>query len=157
MVFDNLVGYTGYHIIDSFKNQNSGMFLDYFALVILFFVAFTLFYGVIAIHDIPYEIAARRNHPHQDAIHIAGWVSLFTLHILWPFLWIWATLWREDRGWGFAQIKDEQLVLHHKVLELEEQIKAMRAEIRALGTNTEAGDSQTTKPEKSDTAREREG
>jgi hypothetical protein len=76
--------------------------LDYFALGILFFVAITLFYGIIAIHDIPYEIAKHRNHPHQDAIHVTGWISLFTLHVLWPFLWIWATLYREDRGWGFA-------------------------------------------------------
>ena len=130
------------------------MFLDYFALIILFFVAFTLFYGVIAIHDIPYEIAARRNHPHQDAIHIAGWVSLFTLHILWPFLWIWATLWREDRGWGFAQIKDEQLVLHHKVLELEEEIKTMRAEIHTIAFQIETGDSQTTGSKELDTPSE---
>lgn len=76
--------------------------LEYVALGILVFVGITLFYGVIAIHDIPYEIAKHRNHPQQDAIHVAGWISLFTLHVLWPFLWIWATLYREDRGWGFA-------------------------------------------------------
>ncbi|MBC9250362.1 hypothetical protein A9179_08775 [Pseudomonas alcaligenes] len=76
--------------------------LDYVALGILIFVGVVLFYGVIAIHDIPYEIAVHRNHPQQDAIHVAGWVSLFTLHAIWPFLWIWATLYREDRGWGFA-------------------------------------------------------
>ncbi|MGD8420679.1 MAG: DUF3302 domain-containing protein [Gammaproteobacteria bacterium] len=74
--------------------------LDYVALGILIFAAITLFYGIIVIHDIPYDIAVHRNHPHQDAIHYAGWVSLFTLHALWPFLWIWATLYREDRGWG---------------------------------------------------------
>src|SRR5215471_13219091 len=59
------------------------------------------FYSIIAIHDVPYEIAHRRDHPHQDAIHAAGWVSLFTLHALWPFLWIWAMLYRPERGWGF--------------------------------------------------------
>jgi len=75
--------------------------LEYVALGILVFVALTLFYGIIVIHDIPYEIAKHRNHPQQDAIHVAGWISLFTLHVLWPFLWIWATLYREDRGWGF--------------------------------------------------------
>jgi hypothetical protein len=48
------------------------MFLDYFALFLVFFVAIVLFYGIIAIHDIPYEIARRRNHPQQDAIHVAG-------------------------------------------------------------------------------------
>lgn len=78
------------------------MFLDYFALVLLFFVAAVIFYGIIAIHDIPNEIARHRNHPQQDAIHVAGWISLFTLHAIWPFLWIWATLYREDRGWGFG-------------------------------------------------------
>ena len=41
-----------------------------------------LFYGIIAIHDIPAKIAESRHHPHQDAIHAAGWVSLFTLHVL---------------------------------------------------------------------------
>jgi uncharacterized protein DUF3302 len=78
-------------------------FLNYFALGLLIFVVITLFYGIIAIHDVPYEIAHKRNHPHQDAIHAAGWVSLFTLHALWPFLWIWAMLYRPDRGWGFQQ------------------------------------------------------
>jgi amino acid transporter len=78
-------------------------FLNYFALGLLIFVVITLFYGIIAIHDVPYELAHRRNHPHQDAIHAAGWVSLFTLHALWPFLWIWAMLYRPDRGWGFQQ------------------------------------------------------
>ena len=78
-------------------------FLNYFALGLLVFVLVTLFYGIIAIHDVPYEIAKRRDHPHQDAIHAAGWVSLFTLHAIWPFLWIWAMLYRPDRGWGMAQ------------------------------------------------------
>jgi hypothetical protein len=77
-------------------------FLNYFALGLLIFVVITLFYGIIAIHDVPYEIAKHRDHPHQDAIHAAGWVSLFTLHALWPFLWIWAMLYRPERGWGFA-------------------------------------------------------
>ncbi|MCH9006274.1 MAG: DUF3302 domain-containing protein [Proteobacteria bacterium] len=78
------------------------MFLEYVALFLLIFVALVMFYGIIAIHDIPYEISVKRNHPHQDVLHVAGWVSLFTLHVLWPFLWIWAMMYREDRGWGIA-------------------------------------------------------
>lgn len=74
-------------------------FLSYFALAILFFVVLTLAYGMIAIHDIPYHIAKKRNHPHQDAIHTAGWVSLFTLHVIWPFLWIWATSYHPEHGY----------------------------------------------------------
>ena len=33
--------------------------LDYVALGLLIFVAITIFYGIIAIHDIPYEISVR--------------------------------------------------------------------------------------------------
>ena len=96
--------------------------LDYFALGVLFFVVIVLFYGIIVIHDIPYELSKRRNHPHQDAIHAAGWVSLFTLHAIWPFLWIWAMLYREDRGWGFSTPKAE----------LEQQLAEMRWRLERL-------------------------
>src|SRR5215470_11430973 len=81
-------------------------FLNYFALGLLIFVVVVLFYGIIAIHDIPHIIAKSRDHPHQDAIHAAGWVSLFTLHVLWPFLWIWAMAYRPERGWGFSHQSD---------------------------------------------------
>jgi Protein of unknown function (DUF3302) len=77
-------------------------FLSYFALAIIIFVFLTLAYGIVAIHDIPYNIAKARNHPHRDAIHAAGWVSLFTLHAIWPFLWIWATIYRPERGYGLS-------------------------------------------------------
>lgn len=100
--------------------------LEYVALGILIFVALTLFYGVIVIHDIPYEISVHRNHPQQDAIHVAGWISLFTLHVLWPFLWIWATLYREDRGWGFStqdkSAGNELETLQNRVALLEKQL-----------------------------------
>jgi Protein of unknown function (DUF3302) len=75
-------------------------FLSYFALAILFFVVLTLAYGMIAIHDIPYHMAVKRNHPHQDAIHYGGWISLFTLHAIWPFLWIWATAYHPVHGYA---------------------------------------------------------
>jgi hypothetical protein len=76
--------------------------LSYFALGIIIFVVITLAYGMIAIHDIPYHIAKSRNHPHQDAIHAGGWVSLFTLHAIWPFLWIWAAAYHPEHGYGGA-------------------------------------------------------
>jgi hypothetical protein len=75
-------------------------FLSYFALGIIIFVILILAYGMIAIHDVPYHIAKKRNHPHQDAIHTAGWVSLFTLHAIWPFLWIWATSYHPEGGYA---------------------------------------------------------
>ncbi len=77
--------------------------LEYIALGLIVFVALFLFYAIIFIHDIPYKIAKKRNHPHQEAIHYGGWVSMFTLHAIWPLLWIWATLYHADRGYGFSE------------------------------------------------------
>lgn len=74
-------------------------FLTWFAFVLLIFVVLTLAYGMIAIHDIPYNIAKKRNHPHRDAIHAGGWISLFTLHAIWPFLWIWAYSYHPKYGY----------------------------------------------------------
>ena len=108
------------------------MFLDYLALFFLVFASLAIFYGVIAIHDIPYEIAKKRNHPHLEAIHYAGWVSLFTLHVIWPFLWIWATLYREDRGWGMQNhiTKPDEVpgmdALAKRVAELEQKLAAVQ-------------------------------
>ena len=82
--------------------------IDYFALGLLIVISITLVYAIIYIHDIPYNIAKKRDHPHQDAIHTAGWVSLFLLHALWPFLWIWATMYRPDRGWGMMNADERQ-------------------------------------------------
>ena len=103
--------------------------LNYIALGLLIFVALVLFYGIIALHDIPYEIAKHRNHPQQDAIHVAGWVSLFTLHLIWPFLWIWATLYREDRGWGFV---DKGETPGHAVERLEERNRELSNRLQAV-------------------------
>ncbi|MDR9828249.1 DUF3302 domain-containing protein [Vibrio sp. FNV 38] len=108
------------------------MFLDYFALGLLVFVALVIFYGIIVIHDIPYEIAKEREHPHQDAIHYAGWVSLFTLHTIWPFLWIWATLWRKERGWGFQKLEAEQHDMHHRMDVLIDKIENLQTEVDQL-------------------------
>ena len=79
------------------------------------------FYGIIILHDIPYLIAKSRNHPHADAINVAGWVSLFTLHVIWPFLWIWATLYRPERGWGMQNESDVIQQLQRRVTELEKK------------------------------------
>ncbi|HDM8201770.1 TPA: DUF3302 domain-containing protein [Vibrio harveyi] len=97
--------------------------LDYASLAILFVVLLILIFGLIALHDIPYEIAKKRNHPHADAIHVAGWVSLFFLHVIWPFLWIWATMYDgEKKNWlgvkpSISQQDYEQLLVRINQLE----------------------------------------
>jgi hypothetical protein len=94
-------------------------FLNYFALGLLFFVVIVLVYGIIAIHDVPARIAHARHHPHEDAIHAAGWISLFMLHVLWPFLWIWAMAYKPERGWGFGQKPGEPTSPVEAVAELD--------------------------------------
>jgi len=106
--------------------------LDYVALGIFVTVVIVFIYLVIYIHDIPYEIAKKRNHPHRDAIHIAGWVSLFLMHVIWPFLWIWAYLYKPGEGWGIETVKLEETPQTH------EEIKALEAKLAALEAKLES-------------------
>jgi hypothetical protein len=121
-------------------------FLNYFALGLLFFVIIVLVYGIIAIHDIPAHIAKARHHPHEDAIHAAGWISLFMLHVLWPFLWIWAMAYKPDRGWGFSQKPGEPSSPKEAVAELEELRHRLAAVESRLGLR-EVGDRPAPAPE----------
>ncbi len=106
-------------------------FLSYFALGLIIFVVLILAYGMIAIHDIPYHIAQKRNHPHQDAIHTAGWVSLFTLHAIWPFLWIWATTYHPEGGYagrpyaGKAKPADNLALQEERIARLEARLAGL--------------------------------
>ena len=75
---------------------------EYVALGILIFIAASLLFGAIAIVGIPYRIAVERNPPNQDAIRFAGWVSLFTLHSIWPLLYAWSAAYRETAAAKFA-------------------------------------------------------
>jgi len=67
-------------------------------------------------------------------------VSLFTLHVIWPFLWIWSTLYREDRGWGFGAAKGgagPSAELDKRVAELSAQVQALQADMQRATTKTE--------------------
>ena len=66
------------------------MFLDYLSLFILVAGLTLTFYAFIYIHDLPHKIAKQREHPHEEAIHVACWLSLFTLHAIWPIVFMWA-------------------------------------------------------------------
>ena len=109
------------------------MALDYISLGIMLFAATVVFYLIIAIHDIPYEIAKKRHHPHLEAIHVAGWVSLLTLHVIWPFLWIWATMYSQERGYGFAR-EDETKALRQRLNELEYRLRTLEGRSPAATT-----------------------
>ena len=113
------------------------MFLDYFALTLLIVISVILIYAAIYIHDIPYEMAAKCKHPHQDAIHYGGWLSLFTLHAIWPFLWIWATMYRPESGYGFGGSTDGSTdELANTVAELEKTIQGLQDQLDAMRQST---------------------
>ena len=107
--------------------------LENAALGILIVIVIFVVYLVIYIHDIPYEIAKKRDHPHQDAIHIAGWVSLFLLHAIWPLLWIWAYLYKP--GEKFLQMEvtgagsEEQ---KSRIDQLEAQVQSLSDSLNEL-------------------------
>lgn len=114
--------------------------LENAALGILIVMVIFIVYLVIYVHDIPYEIAKKRDHPHQDAIHIAGWVSLFLLHTIWPLLWIWAYLYKP--GEKFLQMEvtgagsDEQ---KSRIDQLEAQVQSLSDSLNKLVTASGEG------------------
>ncbi|MEM7564780.1 MAG: DUF3302 domain-containing protein [Pseudomonadota bacterium] len=91
--------------------------LEIVALGILVFIGVSLLFGAIKILEIPHKIAAERNHPHSDAIYYAGWVSLFTLHLIWPALWIWSAAYRENLSPRFAEIDEDTAVNDKSMLD----------------------------------------
>lgn len=64
--------------------------LEYVALAALLLSITALFYVFVFIHDLPHRMAKKRNHPQADAIHYACWLSLFTLHAIWPLVFLWS-------------------------------------------------------------------
>ena len=73
------------------------MFLDYLALALLLLSIVVVFYTFIYIHELPYKFAEERDHPHAEAIFFACWLSLFTLHAIWPLVFIWAVAHKRRR------------------------------------------------------------
>jgi hypothetical protein len=114
------------------------MFLDYFALAILLLGLTAVFYTFIYIHDIPYEIAKHRNHPQKEAIHVAGWLSLFTLHAIWPIVFIWAVSKQgPERVAGVGEGPRDSDV-SRRLAELEEKLRKLETQHVALPTKSGA-------------------
>jgi len=117
------------------------MSLEYVALGMMIFVGVVFFYGIIAIHDIPYEIAKKRGHPHLEAIHYVGWISMFTLHSIWPFLWIWATIYHADRGYGFSEPSGKMQNIIEKLAIMDQRMKALENSVTKSAPNAVLPDS----------------
>jgi hypothetical protein len=94
------------------------MFLDYLALFMLLLSLTVVFYGFIYIHDLPHKIAKERGHPHAEAIHVACWLSLVTLHAMWPLVFTWAV---SHRKGDYAADLDGDL--RRRLQEIEERLR----------------------------------
>ena len=65
---------------------------EYLSLGILCLGLTMLIYGLVWLHGIPHQIAKANNHPHHRTIHVACWLSVFTLHAIWPLVYLWAIM-----------------------------------------------------------------
>ena len=110
------------------------MFLNYFALGALIVGISLVIYTFIYIHDIPYQIAKKRDHDQQEAIHLACWLSLFTLHAIWPIVFIWAVM--KPKPLAIKIEEDERHMLHERLSALEGQISEIKAALTAPGKET---------------------
>ncbi len=103
------------------------MFLDYLALIILLVGLVLVFYTFIYIHDLPHEIAKKRHHPHEEAIHVACWLSLFTLHAIWPIVYIWAVSHKKPGGEHATATGEKKPELSERLTELERRLRRLES------------------------------
>ena len=64
--------------------------LDIAAFVVMGLLALMALALIMFLGGWPGRIARRLNHPYQDAVSVAGWVTLLTGGVAWPFVLIWA-------------------------------------------------------------------
>lgn len=105
------------------------MFLNYLSLFILLMGLTIVFYTFIYIHDIPYEAAKHRNHPQKEAIHVAGWLSLFTLHAIWPIVFIWAISKQGPLDVAVTGDSKEKGDLDKRLAELESKLSSVEQQL----------------------------
>jgi len=107
------------------------MFLDYLALGVTLMGLTLVFYTFIYIHDIPYQIAKKRNHPQTEAIHLACWLSLFTLHAMWPIVFVWATMKPKPIAVSLGIDDEREQVLRAEIASLRSELAELKSRIDA--------------------------
>jgi hypothetical protein len=103
--------------------------LNYLALAMIFMSVVAIFYLFIYIHELPYEAAKHRDHPQTDAIYVACWISLFTLHAIWPLVFIWA----------LSHDPTKQSAEHSRLIALEGRLAALEASTAYKGATAHEG------------------
>ena len=64
--------------------------LDVFAWIVLLILVVSGLAMVFIAGSLPGHIARTRHHPQEQAVRMAGWVTLFLVFPLWPVALIWA-------------------------------------------------------------------
>lgn len=106
------------------------MILNYLALAITLIGLTLVFYTFIYIHDIPYQVAKKRNHPQTEAIHLACWLSLFTLHAIWPIVFIWAVMKSQPLSVKIAGSDKSESELSSRLAILEQDVSQIKNALR---------------------------
>ena len=103
------------------------MFLNYLALIMILIVLVILFYTFIFIHELPYEAAKhiRSNHPQQDAIYVACWLSLFTLHAIWPLSSDWALSHKEPAPNSTTDVDGQIQGTNSRLAQIENRLRRL--------------------------------
>ena len=64
--------------------------LDVFAWIVLLILAVSAVAMIVIAGSLPGHIARTRHHPQEQAVRMAGWITLFLALPLWPVVLIWA-------------------------------------------------------------------
>jgi hypothetical protein len=64
--------------------------LDIFAWIVLLILAVSVVAMIVIAGSLPGHIARTRHHPQEQAVRMAGWITLFLALPLWPVVLIWA-------------------------------------------------------------------
>lgn len=67
-------------------------FLDLFAWIVLLILVASAVAMIVIAGSLPGHIARTRHHPQEQAVRMAGWITLFLALPLWPLVLIWAYL-----------------------------------------------------------------
>jgi hypothetical protein len=75
--------------------------LDAFAWIVLLILIASAVAMIVIAGALPGTIARSRHHPQEQAVRMAGWITLFLALPLWPVVLIWAYVdwpWRTEAG-----------------------------------------------------------
>ena len=64
--------------------------LDVFAWIVLLILIVSAVAMIVIAGSLPGHIARTRHHPQEQAVRMAGWITLFLALPLWPVVLIWA-------------------------------------------------------------------